>query len=63
MRRAYFVHRCSPEIIEEHIFEWSVLSQVTVILYSTDVVEDEATVESVVVAKNTDKSDDSSINV
>jgi hypothetical protein len=60
---SYLVHWCAPEIIEKDIFNGRMWSQIAILLDGGDVVEDEATIESIVVAKDANKNYCRSIHV
>lgn len=61
--KTHLVHRRAPEIVQEHVLDRRVGPQVTVLLDRADVVEHEATVEAVVVAKHTGQRDQRSVKM
>lgn len=57
------MHWRSPEIVEEHILQWTVRPEIAILFDCADVVEDEAAVERVVEAENADERDDGPVDV
>lgn len=46
---SHLMYRSSPEIVEEDVCDRCLWPQVSVLLYSTDVIEDEAAVQAIMV--------------
>lgn len=60
---SYLVHRGAPEIIEEYVYPGRVRAQISVVLNGTNIIENETTMETVMVANNTREHHDSTKHV
>lgn len=57
------MHRRSPEVVEKHVLDGRVWPQVAIFLDGADVVEHEATVETVVVAQHAHQRDQRTVQM